>query len=82
VADESAVAVEGLLELVLGAIDMAELDDDIEPPACWDEFDDEPLLDVHAVVARASATTALPMVMRVLRKDMSSPAERILWACT
>lgn len=68
VADE---LLEELLELVLGAIDIDELDED---PAGCDEREDELPLEVHAVEASASATTALAMLTVDLRTDIRTPA--------
>jgi hypothetical protein len=58
---------------VLGAIDIGDDGlDDIEP-AGGAELDGELPLDVHAVVASARATTALPMVTVALRNGMGKP---------
>src|SRR5690349_22669402 len=73
-ADASVAAADELGAPVLGAIDIDELDDDGIERACCDSAVDEPLpLDVHAVVASARATIALPMATEGLRNGMGNP---------
>src|SRR5690348_8655197 len=64
----ASLVLDELLELLLGSDMDVELDADMDPVCC--DADDELPLDVHAVVASASATTALPIVVVDLRNGM------------
>jgi len=76
----ASLVVDELLELLLGAIDIdVELDADVDPVCC--DVDGELALDVHAVVASASATTALPIVVVDLRNGMGISCVAC-WGCT